>query len=93
MEPDTTIQADNPNFGQFNFFQMIGAPKEVDSDTSETSSYCSSRNPDSDVDADGHEEKPKVKEINLEIMEEHEIDDDRTSTYKKFKTQNEQDLE
>ena len=27
---------------------MIGVPKEVDPETSETSSYCSSRNPDSD---------------------------------------------
>jgi hypothetical protein len=49
MEPDTTNQ--QPFESAFGFFQMIGAPKEVDPDTSETSSYCSSRNPDSDVEA------------------------------------------
>jgi hypothetical protein len=32
---------------------MIGAQKEVDPETSETSSYCSSRNPDSDDLEDG----------------------------------------
>jgi hypothetical protein len=84
MEPDTTNQ--NP----FNIFQMIGAPKEVDPDTSETSSYCSSRNPDSDIE---QEQQPKARELNLEMMDENEEGDDRTSTYNKFKSQNEMDLE
>jgi hypothetical protein len=32
---------------------MIGAQREVDPETSETSSYCSSRNPDSEDSDDG----------------------------------------
>ncbi len=78
MEPDTTNQEPFPAFG---FFQMIGAPKEVDSDTSETSSYCSSRNPDSDV------EVPLQKPLlNLDMLDDNEPEDDHTSTYNKFKT-------
>ncbi len=60
---------------------MIGAPKEVDPDTSETSSYCSSRNPDSDV------EVPLQKPLlNLDMLEDNEPEDDHTSTYNKFKS-------
>lgn len=74
---------------------MIGAPKEVDPDTSETSSYCSSRNPDSDIDDEQKSDAIKaiVKEINLDMLDDVEADDNQTSTYNKFKTQNEMDLE
>lgn len=89
---------------------MIGAQREVDPETSETSSYCSSRNPDSEDSDDGdvmEEEKLSQKknqkkqgkkldtEINLDLLDDiaEPGDDDRTSTYSKFKTQNELDLE
>lgn len=61
----------------------------MDPDTSETSSYASSRNPDSDVELEDGAIQPKERELNLDMLEENEPDEERSSTYNKFKTQNE----
>ena len=48
---------------------MIGAQREVDPETSETSSYCSSRNPDSEDSDDGVEKLP----VDIELSDELEL--------------------
>ena len=70
-------------------FRALGAAKDIDIDTSETSSYCS--------DDEVMEPKPKKQKRPQQTEQEGGNDSDgggdqATSTYSKFKTQHEMEI-
>ena len=69
---------------------MIGVSRQVDVDTSETSSYKSSSDEENEnMDDDKQKKKNKKKQRVKDIDDVIEEGDEGTSTYSKFKTQNE----
>lgn len=74
-------------------FQMIGATRQVDGDTSETSSYqSSSDNEEMNDDAVKKRKEPKQKQRVKDHDDMQEEGDEGTSTYNKFKTQHEVEI-
>lgn len=71
-------------------FQMIGAAKHIDIDTSETSSYQSSSEDEVMDESEANKQKStKQKQRVRDIDDLYDEGDEGTSTYNKFKTQHE----
>ena len=86
----TGLAANAPIPQAESLFQMIGATRQVDVDTSETSSYqSSSENEAMDESVVNKQKPPKQKQRVRDIDDLYEEGDEGSSTYNKFKTQHE----